>query len=74
MKQKDKSIKVDVVHSLSGGTVSIARSLIGTPYVWGGKSVNGFDCSGFIQYVFEVQHITVPRSVSDIWNFAFLSY
>ncbi|WP_430785636.1 NlpC/P60 family protein [Virgibacillus flavescens] len=70
VKKKEKVKKVDVVQSSNGGTVSVARSLIGTPYVWGGQSVKGFDCSGFIQYVFATQNVTVPRSVNDMWNFA----
>ncbi|MGG3469540.1 LysM peptidoglycan-binding domain-containing protein [Neobacillus pocheonensis] len=31
--------------------VSVAKGLMDTPYVWGGSSLSGFDCSGFIYYV-----------------------
>lgn len=49
--------------------MSFAETLIGTPYVWG--SVNpqvGFDCSGFITYVFNHFNISVPRSSIDFTN------
>lgn len=49
--------------------VDTARSLLGSPYAWGGTTPSGFDCSGFIQYIFEEHHQTVPRTVSDMWNF-----
>ncbi|WP_404452796.1 NlpC/P60 family protein [Virgibacillus necropolis] len=70
IQKEEKAKKVKVQASANNGAVSIARSLIGTPYVWGGETVNGFDCSGFIQYIFEKQNINVPRTVSDMWNFA----
>ncbi|MGM8216401.1 NlpC/P60 family protein [Bacillaceae bacterium W0354] len=51
-----------------GSVIQTARSYMGTPYVWGGESPSGFDCSGFIQYVFYEHGISLPRTVSDIWN------
>lgn len=36
----------------SSALISYAKQFRGTPYVWGGKTPTGFDCSGFTQYVF----------------------
>jgi cell wall-associated NlpC family hydrolase len=32
--------------------ISTAKSFLGTPYVWGGASLSGVDCSGFVQQVY----------------------
>ena len=50
--------------------IQSAKSLIGSPYQWGGTSPSGFDCSGFIQFLYSEQDMTIPRTVSDIWNFS----
>ncbi len=55
--------------SFMSGTSAIAMSLrrdatrfIGTPYVFGGTSPSGFDCSGYVQHVFAMLGIALPRT------------
>lgn len=49
--------------SMSGGSiVAYAQNFLGTPYVWGGTSPSGFDCSGFVQYVFNHFGISLSRT------------
>jgi cell wall-associated NlpC family hydrolase len=45
------------------------KDLLGIPYSYAGTSREGFDCSGFIYYVFKNFDITVPRSSSQFADF-----
>lgn len=39
--------------STADSVISTAKQYLGTPYVWGGKTPSGFDCSGFTSYVYQ---------------------
>ena len=45
--------------------VNLAAHMLGIPYVWGGESLKGFDCSGLLQYVWAKQGVQIPRTTYD---------
>ncbi|MDG0875893.1 C40 family peptidase [Paenibacillus thiaminolyticus] len=44
---------------------SSVNKVVGTPYVWGGTTTEGFDCSGFIQYIFKELGVKLPRTTKE---------
>lgn len=46
-----------------------ARQFIGDPYMWGGTSPAGFDCSGLAQYVYALAGYQIPRTAEDQFLF-----
>lgn len=42
--------------------VETAKNYLGTPYIWGGESICGFDCSGLVKYVYFQCGIDIPRT------------
>lgn len=59
----------------SGGSglhpfVRVAQRYLGTPYVWGGESARGFDCSGFIMRVMrDLGYKALPHSAAEQFNY-----
>ncbi|TSJ67522.1 NlpC/P60 family protein [Allobacillus salarius] len=70
-KKKEQSVtkvKTTQTQASHASVMATAQTYIGTPYVWGGETPTGFDCSGFLQYVYKQHGISLPRTVSAIWN------
>lgn len=50
--------------TLDGSTIlKVASKYVGTPYVFGGETPNGFDCSGYVRFVFSQFGLDLPHSV-----------
>jgi cell wall-associated NlpC family hydrolase len=67
-KEKYKAVKA---FSVSGTKdkrsriVEVSAKYLNSPYLWGGRSPFGIDCSGFTQIVYKIAGIRIPRDVSQ---------
>jgi cell wall-associated NlpC family hydrolase len=56
-----ESFKKHVLNNIVIDLINYAKLYLGTSYLWGGRSPAGIDCSGFVQMVFKLMGIAMPR-------------
>ncbi|MCI2082492.1 MAG: C40 family peptidase [Bacteroidales bacterium] len=61
----DREGWLDSREATPGNIIATAREFIGFPYVWGGTSVKGMDCSGFVKTVYFMNGIILKRDASQ---------
>lgn len=58
-----------VHHQRTGDrAVRIARTFLHSPYVWGGESLSGVDCSGLVVAVYRRLGVTLPHQSDQLWH------
>jgi len=58
------SVSANVPPAKYGSVVAIAMQYLGVPYVWGGASPSGFDCSGLVMYVYAQVGVSLPHNAA----------
>jgi peptidoglycan DL-endopeptidase CwlO len=59
---------VEMLRTSGDRAVKVALRYLGTPYSWAGASPSGFDCSGFVMYVYGRLGVNLPHSSWMLWD------
>ena len=60
--EKSRDVAANGISSARSTLLNHGKKFIGTPYVWGGTSPKGFDCSGLVHYLYQKQGVSIPRN------------
>ncbi len=56
---------ISLPNNMSEAVTALAKSFLNSPYLWGGRSPFGIDCSGLVQVVYRITGIDLPRDASQ---------
>lgn len=60
--------RTDAANKRAADAIEDADQFLGTPYLWGGKTKTGVDCSGLVQVSFATQNVLLPRDADQQAN------
>ena len=63
-------LKITPLRLKEHAIIDTAMQFLGVPYLWGGRTDSGIDCSGYIQMVYSLHHYDLPRDASQQFKFA----
>jgi cell wall-associated NlpC family hydrolase len=61
-------VEVEAPNGAAGEALAFALDQIGVPYLWGGESRAGYDCSGLVQVAYRTVGIGLPRTSEEQWD------